>query len=94
MAGDSTILDRAQTRTALFDSLLTSIDGKDRSDRRAEFSAQVDDQSGRFSIWAGNIGVFATANASIDYRVRDTPQVKNLIIQQLDSLAVFLQRSM
>ncbi len=94
MPGDATILDYARTCMVLFDTLLSSLNGTSRPDPDAELSAQADDQSGRFSIWAGNIGVFATANASLDYRVRGTPQIKDLIIQQLDGLAKFLQRSM
>lgn len=94
MPGDATILDHAQTCMVLFDDLLSTINGKSRPDPDAELSAQADDQAGRFSIWAGNIGVFATVNASLDYRVRDTPQIKGLIIPQLGGLAKFLQRSM
>lgn len=94
MARDATIVEYSQTCMVLFDKLLLSIDGISRPDPDTELSAQADDQLGRFSIWAGNIGVFATANASLDYRVRDTPQIKDLIIQQLNGLAKFLQRSM
>jgi len=80
MPGDATILDYARTCMILFDTLLSSLNGTSRPDPDAELSAQADDQSGRFSIWAGNIGVFATANASLDYRVRDISVCRKLWI--------------
>jgi hypothetical protein len=46
----------------------------------------LDNQSGRFRIWANNIGVFAGGHASLDYRLRDSPFVKNLMMVQLGQL--------
>lgn len=51
-----------------------------REDRWAE------DQQGRFQIWAANIGVFARGHASLDYRLRDTPDILELIMQQVSIL--------
>ncbi|KAH8779889.1 hypothetical protein F5883DRAFT_406681, partial [Diaporthe sp. PMI_573] len=41
------------------------------------------DLIGRFNIWASNMGVFATLHASLDYRLRDLGDVKELILEHL-----------
>ncbi|RYP07570.1 hypothetical protein DL765_009120 [Monosporascus sp. GIB2] len=46
----------------------------------------LENQLGRFKIWAGNIGIFAPGNASADHRLRDDQDVKEVIIQMLDRL--------
>ena len=94
MAGSAEISDRAQMCAGLFHKILSAISGRERIDSDPELSAQIDDQLGRFSIWAGNIGVFAQATASLDYRVRDIPQIKDLIVQQLDGLVKYLTHGM
>ena len=43
----------------------------------------LENQLGRFKIWAGNIGVFAAGNASIDFRLRNDQDVKEVIVQML-----------
>jgi hypothetical protein len=48
--------------------------------------AELENELGRFKIWAGNLGVFAPGNASADYRLREDFDVKEVIIQMLDRL--------
>ena len=91
MTGSTEILERAQTCIGLFHNVLSTISGRERLDPNAELAALIDDQLGRFNIWAGNIGVFANTYTSLDYRVRDIPQIKDLIVQQLDGLAKYLK---
>ncbi|KAL1638136.1 hypothetical protein SLS58_008973 [Diplodia intermedia] len=55
-------------------------------------STDVDDQLARFNIWTCNIGVFASGHASLDYRLRDSPEAKTLMIQLLEGLHRFLKR--
>lgn len=55
-------------------------------------ATDVDDQLARFNIWASNIGVFASGHASLDYRLRDSPEAKSLMIQLLEGLQRFLMR--
>lgn len=43
----------------------------------------LDTECGRFRIWAKNIGVFAAGHASLDYRLRDSSYVKELLLGQL-----------
>jgi len=53
-----------------------------------------EDQLARFKIWIANLGVFKNGHASIDYRLRDHPNVLNLITQQLDVLKINLEKRM
>ena len=46
----------------------------------------LENQLGRFKIWAGNIGVFAAGNASIDFRLRNDQDVKEVMVQMLTRL--------
>lgn len=44
------------------------------------------DLIGRFNIWSTNMGVFATLHASLDYRLRDLTDVKELILEHLRNI--------
>ena len=44
------------------------------------------DLMGRFNIWASNMGVFATLHASLDYRLRDLEEVKELKLEHLRNM--------
>ncbi|KAF7179371.1 hypothetical protein CNMCM7691_008304 [Aspergillus felis] len=52
---------------------------------------RFEDQLARFNIWAANLGVFAEAHASLDYRLRNSPKVKAVMMQQLQALQRKLQ---
>ncbi|CAK7237594.1 hypothetical protein SBRCBS47491_010034 [Sporothrix bragantina] len=49
-------------------------------------SAKMRDLTGRFNIWASNMGVFAAFHASLDYRLRDLEEAKVLMLEHLDSM--------
>lgn len=57
-------------------------------------SMAIDEQVGRFNVWAGNLGVFARAHASLDYRLRDNPRAKDLALKQLEGLQDRIERGM
>jgi hypothetical protein len=59
--------------------------------RTSQTASKFEDQLARFNIWAANLGVFAEAHASLDYRLRDSPKVKALMMQQLQALQRKLQ---
>lgn len=44
------------------------------------------DERARFKIWAGNLGVFAGGYASADYRLRDDPNIRDVILTLLRRL--------
>ena len=52
----------------------------------------IEDQFARFRVWAGNIGAFAEGHASLDYRLRDSPQTQSFMSDFLVSLADFIHR--
>lgn len=83
-----TIAARAKAAADAF-RLLVDIDPNDQQE---PVSTDVDEQLARFNIWASNIGVFAHGHASLDYRLRDSPEAKTLMIQLLEGLQWFLKR--
>lgn len=52
----------------------------------------LDTQSGRFRIWAASIGVFASEHASLDYRLRESATVKELLLGQILGLETYLKK--
>jgi len=46
----------------------------------------LEDQLGRFNIWASKLGVFADGTASLDHRLKKTPDVGDLVIRSLTTL--------
>lgn len=54
--------------------------------------AKLRDLSGRFNIWASNMGVFAALHASLDYRLRDLEDMKELILEHLENMVDGLAR--
>lgn len=46
----------------------------------------VEDQVARFSTWATALGVFAPDRLSMDHRLRNAPDVRNVVIGLLQSL--------
>ena len=62
-------------------------------DKFSEYRPQwTEDQLARFNIWSTSLGVFENGHASIDYRLRDHPDVLNLVVSQLDVLRVNLEK--
>lgn len=51
-----------------------------------------EDQLARFKIWVANLGIFENGHSSIDYRLRDHPNILNLITRQLDVLKINLEK--
>ncbi|KAM0154324.1 hypothetical protein ACHAQE_000828 [Botrytis cinerea] len=56
--------------------------------------SELENELGRFKIWAGNLGVFAPGRASVDYRLRDDADVKEVLIQMLDRLRQSTKQAM
>jgi hypothetical protein len=44
------------------------------------------DQRGRFHLWISNIGVFADYRASLDYRLRELRDYRDLVIEILQGV--------
>ncbi|TGO51259.1 hypothetical protein BCON_0165g00090 [Botryotinia convoluta] len=56
--------------------------------------SELENELGRFKIWAGNLGVFAPGRASVDYRLRDDADVKEILIQMLGRLRQSTKQAM
>ncbi|KAL8281897.1 hypothetical protein RB597_009562 [Gaeumannomyces tritici] len=51
----------------------------------------LEDQLTRFTIWTNMMGVFAGARASMDHRLRETPEVRDTVLSVLEGLAEHLE---
>ena len=73
----------------IFELLRPDVEG----DARPELTG-LDDQFGRFNIFASNLGVFASNHASLDWRLRDSDYARDITHELLQSLQFFLRRGM
>src|SRR6266699_6390723 len=53
--------------------------------------ASLKDQQTRFRLWSGNIGAHKKGLSSLDYRVRDSSNIRNQIIRLLEDLTEQMQ---
>jgi hypothetical protein len=53
----------------------------------------LEDEYIRFKLWAYNIGVFAEVQLSLDYRIRELPEVKDQFLGHLDTIESRLDQS-
>lgn len=67
-------------------------DNSSKADDWGSTGLSTDDHLARFRMWAGNIGVFAEAHASLDHRLRYNEAAKLLMINFLRTLGDYLQR--
>lgn len=57
-----------------------SLHGPDTNERT---QSTLQDEFVRFKLWQSNIGVFADVQASLDFRLREIPDVSELFLRQL-----------
>lgn len=68
---------------------LTAILREQACTNRSNLSpTDVEDQSSRFRVWAGNLGAFQRlpAASSLDYRLRDSPRIAGQVHELLQDL--------
>ena len=51
----------------------------------------IDDQLARFTLWASNLDVFGPLSVSLEYRLRYSPTVVDIIHQLLDIICNSLE---
>ncbi|RSM01129.1 hypothetical protein CDV31_011493 [Fusarium ambrosium] len=56
-----------------------------------DHSRLIQRQRERFQHWAGHLGVFAVPQASLDHRLENAPQTRDLILQLLRTLEKNIQ---
>jgi hypothetical protein len=83
----ATLSDRARLCQLSFDQCLARFVCVSPQSRAA-----IEDQLGRFSIWAANNGLFAPARASLDYRLREAEDVQRLVMGLLRTLDESIQK--
>jgi hypothetical protein len=87
---------RAKTCRLFFDKVISRIPPAMSLGQQSLIEEDTDtnfkDQLARFNSWAANIGVFADIQASLDYRLRDSPKVASMIVGVLEGLKSKLER--
>ena len=63
------------------------------SDKPILTLSDLRDDFEQFRVWANNLGVFATDNSSLDYRLREATEIRNGIVALLKSLETDLSQS-
>ncbi|KAF2115388.1 hypothetical protein BDV96DRAFT_687329 [Lophiotrema nucula] len=56
-------------------------------------ATMIEDQCARFKMWAGNIGALADGRASLDHRLRESEETKELMVEFLSTLSELLSTS-
>ncbi|RKL43636.1 hypothetical protein BFJ70_g3949 [Fusarium oxysporum] len=84
----ATVAECAQKCFKSFQHCLNSASRSDKlSTPRSQLSlVRVEDQLARFQLWTTNIRVFSTGRDSLDYRLRDVPDVQTPVIGLLQAL--------
>lgn len=87
---ETTIAARAAACADLFDRFLPDDDSLETDMMNNEHVTSrlvwAEDQMARFNLWVTNLGIFALGHASVEYRLRDYPEIYNLVLQLLEAL--------
>lgn len=83
-----TVVAEAHRCLAAFDLCL----GIDDVANDSDLLEQIGIQANRFRLWAGNLGVFASGHASLDYRLRVAPEAAEELRRALAALRRCLER--
>jgi hypothetical protein len=54
--------------------------------------SMIEDQLARLSLWSVNIGVFAPGKMSMDYRMREVPDIQAVVTGLLEALQYQIQK--
>ncbi|KNG45167.1 MACRO domain containing protein 1 [Stemphylium lycopersici] len=70
-----------------FQNLITVLGASTRKGTNTIDDEALEDEFGRFRVWAGNLGALQKGHSSLDYRLRDAPVSNNNVLKLLDELA-------
>jgi len=70
----------------LFAKLGQVINNSERSSTFMSPESMFAEESGRFRIWSGNIGAHKTGRSSLDYRIRENPNLERVVLNLLGDL--------
>jgi hypothetical protein len=85
-AASSTIASRFNTCATSFARLSQLCDKPDYKYGDQVKASEVQDEFGRFRVWAGNIGARRTGRVSLDYRLREASHMMHRVTDLLDEL--------
>ncbi|ORY09923.1 hypothetical protein BCR34DRAFT_615529 [Clohesyomyces aquaticus] len=71
----------------LFQTLSTCLTTADTSLTRLIDPEALEDEFGRFRVWAGNLGALQKGHSSLDYRLRDSPLLSSNTLKFLEELS-------
>ena len=80
------IFTRSKTCLSNFGELTKSLDTKGNAFLQQLSPLAVEDEVGRFKIWAANVGAFDTGRSSLDTRLKDAVFVSTHVLRLLDGL--------
>ncbi|KAL2049167.1 hypothetical protein ABVK25_010596 [Lepraria finkii] len=83
---DTTIFHQSKACLSNLDELIKSLDRDNIAFLKQLSPLAVEDELGRFKVWAGNIGALQSGRSSLDYRLRDAKFVKTHIVKLLEGL--------
>ena len=90
----STIASRYNTCATSFSRLSQLCSKSDYSFSDQVAPSAVQDEFGRFRVWAGNIGAHRTGRVSLDYRLREASHMYQRVTDLLDELNATLKEGM
>jgi len=83
------IYDRARECERLFDRYLSVLQQASHGEKKSAAAIAKDHQE-RFWAWATGLGVYAKPYLSLDWRLKDSPSIQELVILLLDLIKVNL----
>lgn len=76
-----------------FANLLASLERCEPVHRESMQSDAIENESGRFKIWIGNLGALQKGRSSLDFRLRESVVMRSNVLKLLDQLRETLDRS-
>jgi hypothetical protein len=82
MTDDITIRERSKACFELFNQCSRAARVLEEDDADG-VKDNLEDEFARFRLWLSNIGVFADVQLSLDFRVREIPDLRDMFLKQL-----------
>jgi hypothetical protein len=86
MSSEESILAASKACSTLFQNLVSC-----NLPAVAEWAEVAEQQLAKFNLWADSLGVYAPFHAAADHRLRDQPDIRDLILSLLEILTTKVQ---
>jgi hypothetical protein len=87
---DRSVASHVASSLALFGSALVASE-REVSGELLSFNRYLRDEQTRFKVWSGNIGAHRTGASSLDYRLRDSSNIREQVVRLLQDLIELLR---